>query len=161
MRVLVLNCGSSSVKFAVIDTQTKESISSGLVENIGVNGHVKAKGPVGNIDFNFDCPTHAEAVAEVQKFLAEQKLTDTIEAIGHRVVHGGKYVKSERVTQEVIDYIRSITLFAPLHEPAHATGMECATKFFPGLPQVAVFDTAFHQTMRSAATAPMARATAS
>ena len=147
MRVLVLNCGSSSVKFAVIDTQTKESISSGLVENIGVNGHVKAKGPAGNIDFNFDCPTHAEAVAEVQKFLGEQKLIDSIEAIGHRVVHGGKYIKSERVTQEVIDYIRSITLFAPLHEPAHATGMECATKFFPGLPQVAVFDTAFHQTM--------------
>lgn len=147
MRVLVLNCGSSSVKFAVIDTQTKESISSGLVENIGVNGHVKAKGPEGNIDFNFDCPTHAEAVAEVQKFLGEQKLIDSIEAIGHRVVHGGKYIKSEKVSQEVIDYIRSITLFAPLHEPAHATGMECATKFFPTLPQVAVFDTAFHQTM--------------
>ena len=147
MRVLVLNCGSSSVKFAVIDTQTKQSISSGLVENIGVNGHVKAKGPEGNIDFNFDCPTHAEAVAEVQKFLAEQKLIDTIEAIGHRVVHGGKYIKSEKVSQEVIDYIRSITLFAPLHEPAHATGMECAVKFFPKLPQVAVFDTAFHQTM--------------
>lgn len=147
MRVLVLNCGSSSVKFAVIDTQTKESISSGLVENIGVNGHVKAKGPNGNIDFNFDCPTHAEAVAQVQKFLGEQKLIDTIEAIGHRVVHGGKYIKSERVTQDVINYIRSITLFAPLHEPAHATGMECATKFFPNLPQVAVFDTAFHQTM--------------
>ena len=147
MRVLVLNCGSSSVKFAVIDTQTKQSISSGLVENIGVNGHVKAKGPEGNIDFNFDCPTHAEAVAEVQKFLNEQKLIDTIEAIGHRVVHGGKYIKSEKVSQEVIDYIRSITLFAPLHEPAHATGMECATKFFPKLPQVAVFDTAFHQTM--------------
>ena len=147
MRVLVLNCGSSSVKFAVIDTQTKQSIASGLVENIGVNGHVKAKGPEGNIDFNFDCPAHAEAVAQVQKFLAEQKLIDTIEAIGHRVVHGGKYIKSEKVTQEVIDYIRSITLFAPLHEPAHATGMECATKFFPTLPQVAVFDTAFHQTM--------------
>ena len=113
MRVLVLNCGSSSVKFAVIDTQTKESISSGLVENIGVNGHVKAKGPEGNIDFNFDCPTHAEAVAEVQKFLNEQKLIDSIEAIGHRVVHGGKYIKSEKVSQEVIDYIRSITLFAP------------------------------------------------
>ena len=77
MIILVLNCGSSSVKFAVIDTQTKQSISSGLVENIGVNGHVKAKGPEGNIDFNFDCPTHAEAVAEVQKFLAEQKLIDT------------------------------------------------------------------------------------
>ena len=147
MRVLVLNCGSSSVKFAVIDTQTKESISSGLVENIGVDGHVKAKGPEGKIDFNFDCPTHAEAVAQVQKFLDEQKLIDTIEAIGHRVVHGGKYIKSEKVSQEVIDYIRSITLFAPLHEPAHATGMECATKFFPKLPQVAVFDTAFHQTM--------------
>ena len=147
MRVLVLNCGSSSVKFAVIDTKTKESIASGLVENIGVNGHTKAKGPEGKIDFNFDCPTHAEAVDQVKRFLDTQKLTDTIEAIGHRVVHGGKYIKSEKVSQEVIDYIRSITLFAPLHEPAHATGMECATKFFPGLPQVAVFDTAFHQTM--------------
>ena len=147
MRVLVLNCGSSSVKFAVIDTKTKESIASGLVENIGVDGHTKAKGPEGKIDFNFDCPTHAEAVDQVKKFLDTQKLTDTIEAIGHRVVHGGKYIKSEKVTQEVIDYIRSITLFAPLHEPAHATGMECAMKFFPGLPQVAVFDTAFHQTM--------------
>ena len=147
MRVLVLNCGSSSVKFAVIDTKTQESIASGLVENIGVNGHTKAKGPEGKIDFNFDCPTHAEAVDQVKKFLDAQKLTSTIEAIGHRVVHGGKYIKSEKVSQEVIDYIRSITLFAPLHEPAHATGMECATKFFPGLPQVAVFDTAFHQTM--------------
>ena len=67
MRVLVLNCGSSSVKFAVIDTKTQESIASGLVENIGVNGHVKAKGPNGNIDFNFDCPTHAEAVAEADE----------------------------------------------------------------------------------------------
>lgn len=149
MRVLVLNCGSSSVKFAVIDTKTKESIANGLVENIGVNGHTKAKGPEGKIDFNFDCPTHAEAVDQVKKFLDEQKLTDTIEAIGHRVVHGGKYIKSEKVTQEVIDYIRSIVLFAPLHEPAHATGMECAMKFFPNLKdkQVAVFDTAFHQTM--------------
>ncbi|MCQ2104797.1 MAG: acetate kinase [Fibrobacter sp.] len=149
MRVLVLNCGSSSVKFAVIDTKTKESIASGLVENIGVNGHTKAKGPEGKIDFNFDCPTHAEAVDQVKKFLDEQKLTDTIEAIGHRVVHGGKYIKSEKVTQDVIDYIRSIVLFAPLHEPAHATGMECAMKFFPSLKdkQVAVFDTAFHQTM--------------
>ncbi|MCQ2091053.1 MAG: acetate kinase [Fibrobacter sp.] len=147
MRVLVLNCGSSSVKFAVIDTVTKEALSSGLVENIGVNGHFKGKGPVDKQDYNFDCPTHAEAVAAVQKYLGEQKLIDGIEAIGHRVVHGGKYIKSEKVTQEVIDYIRSITLFAPLHEPAHATGMECAMKFFPTLPQVAVFDTAFHQTM--------------
>ena len=103
MRVLVLNCGSSSVKFAVIDTQTKQSIASGLVENIGVNGHTKAKGPEGNIDFNFDCPTHAEAVDQVKKFLDAQKLTSTIEAIGHRVVHGGKYIKSEKVSQEVID----------------------------------------------------------
>ncbi len=147
MLVLVLNCGSSSVKFAVIDTETKNAISSGLVENIGVDGHCKAKGPEGKVDYNFDCPTHAEAVAAVQKFLGEQKLIDLIEAIGHRVVHGGKYIKSEPVTQEVIDYIRSITLYAPLHEPAHAIGMECAKRFFPTLPQVAVFDTAFHQTM--------------
>ena len=101
MRVLVLNCGSSSVKFAVIDTKTQESIASGLVENIGVNGHTKAKGPEGKIDFNFDCPTHAEAVDQVKKFLDAQKLTDTIEAIGHRVVHGGKYIKSEKVSQSI------------------------------------------------------------
>ncbi|MEE0877100.1 MAG: acetate kinase [Fibrobacteraceae bacterium] len=147
MLVLVLNCGSSSVKFAVINTASKEALSSGLVENIGVNGHFKAKGPVDNQDYNFDCPTHAEAVSAVQKYLDDQNLTSSIEAIGHRVVHGGKYIRSEKVTQDVIDYIRSITLFAPLHEPAHATGMECAKKIFPTLPQVAVFDTAFHQTM--------------
>lgn len=147
MLVLVLNCGSSSVKFAVINTVSKEALSSGLVENIGVNGHFKGKGPVDIQDYNFDCPTHAEAVAAVQKYLDDQKLTESIEAIGHRVVHGGKYIRSEKVTQDVIDYIRSITLFAPLHEPAHATGMECAKKIFPTLPQVAVFDTAFHQTM--------------
>jgi acetate kinase len=147
MLVLVLNCGSSSVKFAVINTVSKEALSSGLVENIGVNGHFKGKGPVDTQDYNFDCPTHAEAVAAVQKYLDDQKLTESIEAIGHRVVHGGKYIRSEKVTQDVIDYIRSITLFAPLHEPAHATGMECAKKIFPTLPQVAVFDTAFHQTM--------------
>ena len=147
MRVLVLNCGSSSVKFAVIDTVTKEALSSGLVENIGVDGHIKAKGPVGKIDVHFNCPTHAEAVAEMQKFLLEQKLIDSIEAVGHRVVHGGKYIKAAPVTKEVIDYLRSIILFAPLHEGAHATGMEVAKKFFPTLPQLAVFDTAFHQTM--------------
>lgn len=147
MLVLVLNCGSSSAKFAVVDTVSKEALSSGLVENIGVDGHFKGKGPVDKQDYNFDCPTHSEAVAAIQKYLGDQKLIDSIEAIGHRVVHGGKYIKSEVVTQEVIDYIRSITLFAPLHEPAHAIGMECAKKFFPTLPEIAVFDTAFHQTM--------------
>lgn len=147
MRILVLNCGSSSVKFAVIDTENKESLSNGLVENIGVNGHFKAKGPEGKAEFHFDCPTHKEAVIEVQKFLTAQKLISTIEAVGHRVVHGGKFIKSEPVTQELIDYIRSIILFAPQHEGAHATGMEVATEIFAGLPQLAVFDTAFHQTM--------------
>ncbi len=146
MKILVLNCGSSSVKFAVIDTKNKMAISSGLVENIGVNGHIKAKGPINPID-TLDVPTHAEAILAIQQYLKKQDLINVIEAIGHRVVHGGKYVKSEPVTQEVIDYIRSITLFAPLHEPAHAIGMEEAKKYFPSLPQVAVFDTAFHQTM--------------
>ena len=147
MRVLVLNCGSSSVKFAVIDTATHEAISSGLVENIGVNGHIKAQGPTSKIDTMIDTPTHVEAIAAMQDFLKTENLIDTIEAIGHRVVHGGKYITSAPVTREVIDYIKSITLFAPLHEPAHAMGMEVAKKYFPTLPQVAVFDTAFHQTM--------------
>lgn len=147
MRVLVLNCGSSSVKFAVIDTNTQKALSNGLVENIGANAHIKAKGPLKPIDDSLEAPTHAEAIFAVQQYLKDQNLIDVIEAIGHRVVHGGKYVKSEPVTNEVIQYIRSITLFAPLHEPAHATGMEEAKKYFPNLPQVAVFDTAFHQTM--------------
>jgi len=147
MRVLVLNCGSSSVKFAVIDTATHEAISSGLVENIGVNGHIKAQGPTNKIDTMIDAPTHVEAIAAMQDFLKSENLIDSIEAIGHRVVHGGKYISSAPVTREVIDYIKSITLFAPLHEPAHAMGMEVAKKYFPTLPQVAVFDTAFHQTM--------------
>ena len=114
------------------------AISSGLVENIGVNGHIKAKGPINPIDEFLDVPTHAEAILAIQQYLKKQDLINVIEAIGHRVVHGGKYVKSEPVTQEVIDYIRSITLFAPLHEPAHAIGMEEAKKYFPSLPQVAV-----------------------
>ena len=147
MRVLVLNCGSSSVKFAVIDTATHEAISCGLVENIGVNGHIKAQGPTSKIDTMIDAPTHVEAIAAMQDFLKSENLIDSIEAIGHRVVHGGKYISSAPVTREVIDYIKSITLFAPLHEPAHAMGMEVAKKYFPTLPQVAVFDTAFHQTM--------------
>jgi acetate kinase len=92
-------------------------------------------------------PTHVEAIAAMQAFLKKENLIDGIEAIGHRVVHGGKYISSAPVTQEVIDYIKSITLFAPLHEPAHAMGMEVAKEYFPTLPQVAVFDTAFHQTM--------------
>ncbi len=147
MRVLVLNCGSSSVKFAVIDTESHEAISSGLVENIGLNGHIKAKGPADRIDEMINVPTHVEAIAAMQAFLKKENLIDGIEAIGHRVVHGGKYISSAPVTQEVIDYIKSITLFAPLHEPAHAMGMEVAKEYFPTLPQVAVFDTAFHQTM--------------
>ena len=74
MRVLVLNCGSSSVKFAVIDTATHEAISSGLVENIGVNGHIKAQGPTSKIDTMIDAPTHVEAIAAMHDFLKTEKL---------------------------------------------------------------------------------------
>lgn len=147
MRVLVLNCGSSSVKFAVIDTNTQKALSSGLVENIGANAYIKAKGPKNGFERALEAASHADAIFAVQQYLKEQDLIEGIEAVGHRVVHGGKFVKSEPITSEVIDYIKSITLFAPLHEPAHAIGMEEAKKYFPALPQVAVFDTAFHQTM--------------
>ena len=147
MLILVLNCGSSSAKFAVIDTQTEEGLASGIVENIGSNGFFKAKGHTQNKSKSIEAPTHSEAIFEIQQFLIQEQLIDRIEAVGHRVVHGGKYIQSKLISLDVIQYIESITQFAPLHQPAHVIGLQEAQKYFNKLPQVAVFDTAFHQTM--------------
>ncbi len=149
MRVLVLNSGSSSVKFAVIDTHSKEEIASGNIESIGSEtSAVTTKVKSGEKQKRArPIQTIKEAFALIQEFLNAQNLDASIEAIGHRVVHGGKYFKSQKITPEVKEYLTSIELFAPLHQPAHIAGFENASVFFPELSQVAVFDTAFHQTM--------------
>jgi acetate kinase len=149
MRVLVLNSGSSSVKFAVIDTHSKEEIASGIIESIGSEtSAVTTKLKNGEKQKSARAiKTIKDAFAVIQEFLRAQNLDASIEAIGHRVVHGGKYFKSQKITAEVKEYLTSIELFAPLHQPAHVAGFENAAVFFPKLTQVAVFDTAFHQTM--------------
>lgn len=148
MRVLVLNCGSSSVKFAVFDTATSEATASGLVENIGLDARIKAKGPQGKCEKNIPGHDHAGALMAMQEFLREQGEDQGIAAVGHRVVHGGeRFSGSVLITPEVLAAVRSCTPLAPLHNPANLLGIEVATLQFPSLPQVGVFDTAFHQTL--------------
>ena len=154
MKVLVINCGSSSLKYQLIDMDGTKVLCKGLCERIGMessmithegNGH-KATTPA-------IFPTHTEAFAEVVKKMTsgEGKVIDSvseIDAIGHRVVHGGeKFKESCLITDEVIEAIRDLSPLAPLHNPAAIMGIEAAKKVFGDLPNVAVFDTAFHSTM--------------
>lgn len=148
MRVLVLNCGSSSVKFAVFDTATSEATANGLVENIGDVARIKAKGSQGKVDKAIAGKDHSAALAAVQEFLSEQGEDKGIAAVGHRVVHGGeRFSGSVLITPEVLDAVRACVPLAPLHNPANLLGIEVATRQFPNLPQIGVFDTAFHQTL--------------
>ena len=150
--VLVLNCGSSSLKFAVIDAQTGDDQISGLAECFGledsrikwkINGE-KHEAALGAFT------AHREAVEYiVNKILAEQpELAAKIQAVGHRIVHGGeKFTRSVIIDESVIKGIEDCASLAPLHNPAHLIGIRAAIASFPKLPQVAVFDTAFHQSM--------------
>ena len=154
MKILVINCGSSSLKYQLIDMDGEKVLCKGLCERIGMessmithdaNGH-KATTPA-------IFPTHTEAFAEVVKKMTtgEGKCIDDvseISAIGHRVVHGGeKFKASCLITDEVINTIRELSPLAPLHNPAGILGIEAARKVFGNVPMVAVFDTAFHSTM--------------
>ena len=154
MKVLVLNCGSSSLKYQLINMDTEEVLASGKYERIGeqeafithkVNGQkIEIKNPVYN---------HTEAIEFTLKQLTnpEYKVIDSldeIEAIGHRVVHGGEFFKnSVLINEEVMNNIEKCGEFAPLHNPAAVLGMKACQKVMQGKPMVAVFDTAFHQTM--------------
>ncbi|ABM24465.1 MULTISPECIES: acetate kinase [Shewanella] len=150
--VLVLNCGSSSLKFAVIDAQTGDDQISGLAECFGledsrikwkINGE-KQEAALGAFT------AHREAVEFiVNKILAGQpELAAQIQAVGHRIVHGGeKFTRSVIIDDSVIKGIEDCASLAPLHNPAHLIGIRAAMASFPKLPQVAVFDTAFHQSM--------------
>ena len=154
MKVLVINCGSSSLKYQLIDMDGEKVLCKGLCERIGMESSMithEANGHKATTPAIF--PTHTEAFAEVVKKMTtgEGKCIDDvseISAIGHRVVHGGeKFKASCLITDEVINTIRELSPLAPLHNPAGILGIEAARKVFGNVPMVAVFDTAFHSTM--------------
>ena len=150
-RVLVLNSGSSSVKYQLIDMADGRRLAAGLVERIG--------GPPSQDGLpsqdGTGCPDHATALARIADELADLGLgldSSELAAIGHRVVHGGsRFTAPTLITDEVLDAIRDLVPLAPLHNPANITGIEATRKLRPDLPQVAVFDTAFHATMPESA----------
>ena len=155
MKILVLNCGSSSVKYKLIDSTDKKVLAEGGVEKIGLpDSFLKFKRPDGSKEtIVVPMPDAKEAVRQVLKVLADPKegvikSYDEIQAVGHRVVHGmEKFNKSVLITPEVIEKVKECYPVAPLHNPANITGIEAVTDILPDVPQVAVFDTAFHQTM--------------
>ena len=154
MKILVINCGSSSLKYQLIDMDGEKVLCKGLCERIGMESSMithEANGHKATTPAIF--PTHTEAFAEVVKKMTtgEGKCIDDVSeitAIGHRVVHGGeKFKESCLITDEVINTIRELSPLAPLHNPAGILGIEAARKVFGNVPMVAVFDTAFHSTM--------------
>lgn len=155
MKILVLNCGSSSVKYKLIDSDSKKVLAEGGVEKIGLpDSFLKFKRPDGSKEtISVEMPTAKEAVKNVLNILTDPKegvikSFDEIGAVGHRVVHGMEYFnKSVLITPEVVERVKECYPVAPLHNPANVTGIEAVSSILPDVPQVAVFDTAFHQTM--------------
>ncbi|MDE5653033.1 MAG: acetate kinase [Muribaculaceae bacterium] len=155
MKILVLNCGSSSVKYKLIESDSKEVLAEGGVEKIGLpDSFLKFKRPDGTKEtIVVNMPDAKEAVRQVLNVLSDPKegvikSFDEIQAVGHRVVHGmEKFNKSVLITPEVIEKVKECYAVAPLHNPANITGIEAVSEILPEVPQVAVFDTAFHQTM--------------
>ncbi|PVZ63515.1 acetate kinase [Pelagibaculum spongiae] len=147
--ILILNCGSSSLKFAVIDPTSEQEFISGLAERLGSpEAVIVSKFQGEKTTINIADEAHDGAIAGVLDVLKEKGLFDTIAAVGHRVVHGGEaFTASTLVAEDVKKAISDCIPLAPLHNPANLLGIEAAEKHFPGLPQAAVFDTAFHQTM--------------
>ena len=142
--ILVINCGSSSIKYALVSERREDRIF-GLAENLG-SADARIKGvTVGGEALEIQLPyaNHEKALETILERLSHYHP----QAIGHRVVHGGTLTKAELLTDEIVERIRAATPLAPLHNPAHLVGIEATMRLFPQLPQVAVFDTAFHQTM--------------
>ncbi len=154
MKVLVVNAGSSSLKYQLFDTASEAVLAKGICERIGIDGKIEHKLPTGEkIKNDIPMPNHAIATKIVVDYLTNAEFgcikdMSEIEAVGHRVVHGGPYFfESCLVTPEVIEKLKLCHDFAPLHTPAHLMGIEGCTAVMPTTPQVLVFDTAFHQTM--------------
>ena len=155
MKILVLNCGSSSVKYKLIDTDNDRTMAEGGVEKIGLpDGFLKFKRADGSKEIKqLGLTDHKGAVQAILDILTDSKegcikSYSEIDAVGHRVVHGGdKFNKSVLITDEVIQQVKDCYDLAPLHNPANITGIEAISALMPSVPQVGVFDTAFHQTM--------------
>ncbi len=154
MKILVINCGSSSLKYQLIDSETEQVMAKGICERIKLDG-VLTHQTAGKekIKLEADMPDHSAAVKIVLDKLLDPVVgaissLDEINAIGHRVVHGGeKFASSALINDEVLEAIEACNDLAPLHNPANLIGIRACAKLMPGVPQVAVFDTAFHQTM--------------
>ena len=154
MNVLVINCGSSSLKFQLINSDSEQVLAKGLCERIGIDGSLTYQ-PAGGEKVKSDkaMPTHTEAIQFVIDALTDDKTgvvkdLKEIGAVGHRVVHGGeKFAKSVVITDEVMKAIEECNDLVPLHNPANLIGINACQELMPGTPMVAVFDTAFHQTM--------------
>ena len=155
MKVLVINCGSSSLKYQLIDMNNEEALAQGLVERIGINGSILTQKVEGKDKYVVETPLkdHQEAIELVLKSLVDEKYgviksMDEISAVGHRVVHGGeKYASSVVLDETVITALDEFTKLAPLHNPPNIIGINACKALMPKTPMVAVFDTAFHQTM--------------
>ena len=154
MNVLVINCGSSSLKYQLIDSETENVLAKGLCERIGIDGRlVYQKAGCDKEITEAAMPTHKEAIQMVLDALTNDKTgaigsLKEVNAIGHRVVHGGeKFASSAVITDEMIKAVEECNDLAPLHNPANLIGIRACQAHMPGVPMVAVFDTAFHQTM--------------
>ncbi len=155
MKILVLNCGSSSIKYALYNMDDKSVMTSGGAERVGLDGaFVKVKMPDGTKKkVMHDIPEHTEGVKFIFSLLTDPEIgviksLDEIDAVGHRMVHGGeKFNKSVLLDDEVLKTFEECSDLAPLHNPANLKGVKAVSELMPGLPQVGVFDTAFHQTM--------------
>ncbi|MBR6086336.1 MAG: acetate kinase [Prevotella sp.] len=155
MKILVLNCGSSSIKYALYNMDDNSVMTSGGAERVGLDGaFVKVKLANGEKkQIMHDIPEHTEGVKFIFSLLTDPEIgviksLDEIDAVGHRMVHGGeKFAESVIITPEVIEAFEAVSDLAPLHNPANMKGVNAVSELMPGLPQVGVFDTAFHQTM--------------
>lgn len=154
MNILVINCGSSSLKYQLIDSESEKVLAKGLCERIGIDGRLTYSPAGGEKEVTeAPMPTHTEAIQLVLDALTNEKTgviksLDEVGAVGHRLVHGGeKFACSVVITDEVIKAVEECNDLAPLHNPANLIGVDACKKCMPGVPMVGVFDTAFHQTM--------------
>ena len=154
MNVLVINCGSSSLKYQVINSESEEVLAKGLCERIGIDGRLVYQPKDGEKEITeAPMPTHTEAVRMVLDALVNPdtgifQSLDEIEAVGHRLVHGGeKFAASVLINEEVITAVEECSDLAPLHNPANLIGVRACQEVLKDVPMAGVFDTAFHQTM--------------
>ena len=153
MNVLVINAGSSSLKYQLMNPETGDVAAKGLCERIGIDGRLTHKTADKKVEMEIAMPTHGEAIQAVMDALLDAehgviKSVDEIDAVGHRVLHGGmKFSESCLINDEVLATIEECTPLGPLHIPANLLGIRACQAKMPGTPNVAVFDTAFHMTM--------------